>query len=56
MRRFAFTALAFTAVVWGSAAGALRQAPQEHPTMKEVSAARPMTEIMAASDLSISVW
>jgi hypothetical protein len=34
MRKFVFTALAFTAIFWGSTAGTLRQAPQEHPTMK----------------------
>jgi hypothetical protein len=56
MRKFVFTALAFTAIFWGSTAGALRQARQEPPTMKEVSAAWSMTETMAAPDLSISVW
>ena len=56
MRKFVFTALAFTAIFWGSAAGTLRQAPQEHPTTKVVSAAWSMTETMAAPDLSINVW
>jgi hypothetical protein len=56
MRRFGFTALAFTAIFWGSTAGTLRQALQEQPTMKEVSAAWSMTETMAAPDLSINVW
>jgi hypothetical protein len=55
MRKFVFTALAFTAMFWGSTAGTLWQAPQEHPTMKEVSAAWSMTETMAAPDLSINV-
>jgi hypothetical protein len=56
MRKFVFTALAFTAISWDSTVGALRQARQEHPTMKEVSAAWSMTETMAAPDLSTDVW
>jgi hypothetical protein len=56
MRKFVFTALAFTAIFWGSTAGTLRHAPQEPPTMKEVSAAWSMTETMVAPDLSINVW
>jgi hypothetical protein len=56
MRKFVFTALAFTAIFWGSAAGTLLQVPQEHPTMKEVSAAWSVTETMAAPDLSTNVW
>jgi hypothetical protein len=56
MRKFVFTALVFTAIFWGPTAGTLRQAPQEHPTMKAGSAAWSMTETMAAPDLSINVW
>ena len=56
MKTFVFTALAFTTIFWGSTAGTLRQAPQERPTTKEISAAWSMTETVAAPDLSISVW
>jgi hypothetical protein len=56
MKKFVFMALAFTAIFWGSAAGPLRQGPQERATTKDVSAAWSMTEIVAAPDLSISVW
>ena len=56
MKKFVLTALAFTAIFWGSTAGTLRQSPQERLTTKEVSAAWSMTETVAAPNLSISVW
>ena len=56
MKKLVFTALAFTAIFWASTAGTLRQAPQEHPTTRQVSVAWSMTETMAAPDLSINVW
>jgi hypothetical protein len=56
MKTFVFAALVFTAIFWGTTAIALRQAPQEHLTMKEVSAGWSMAETMAAPDLSINVW
>jgi hypothetical protein len=56
MKTFVFAALVFTAIFWDTTAIALRQAPQEHLTMKEVSAGWSMTETMAAPDLSINVW
>jgi hypothetical protein len=56
VKRFVFAALAVNAIIWGSAAGTLRQSPQEHLAMKDVSAAWSMTEPMAAPDLSIHVW
>jgi hypothetical protein len=56
MKKFVFTALAFTAIFWGSTAGTLRQSPQERATTRDVPAAWSMTETVAAPDLSISVW
>jgi hypothetical protein len=56
MRTFVFAALAVNAIIWGSAAGALRQPTQERLATKEVQAAWSVTEPVAAPDLSISVW
>jgi hypothetical protein len=38
MRKFAFAALTFTAIIGGSTAGAFRQSPQEPLTMQEIAA------------------
>jgi hypothetical protein len=34
-KKFAFTALAFTALIWGTTAVALRQSQQEQPAIEE---------------------
>ena len=55
MKRFVFAALAVNAIIWGSMAGILRQPAQERLAVNDVSAARSMTEPVAAPDLSIHV-
>ena len=56
MRAFVFAALTVNAIIWGSAAGPLRQSAQEHLAIREASAAWSMAEPVAAPDLSINVW
>ena len=56
MRKFVFAALAVNAIIWGSAAGTLRQSAEEHLTIAEAAAARSMAESVAAPDPSVSVW
>jgi hypothetical protein len=56
MKRLVFATLAVNAIVWGSAAGTLRQPTQAHPAMKDVPAAWSMTEPVAAPDPSVNVW
>jgi hypothetical protein len=46
--------LAITAIIWGTSAGALRQSPHEHLTMKEIAADWSMAEGGAAPDWSIA--
>jgi hypothetical protein len=38
MKKFVFAALALTAIIWGTMAGAFRQSPQGPLTMKEIAA------------------
>jgi hypothetical protein len=44
MKKFVLAALAVTALIWGTTAGALRQSPQEHLVMEEVAAEWLITE------------
>ena len=56
MKRFVLAAVAANVIIWASAAGTLRPSTPERPAMKDVSAARSMTEPVAAPDLSVHVW
>jgi hypothetical protein len=56
MKKLVFAALAFTAIIWGTAGGTSRPSRQEHLTMQEVPAAWSLTETAAAPDPSINVW
>jgi hypothetical protein len=54
MMKFVFAALAFTAIVWGTTAAALRQSPHDHLTMQEIAADWSMTETGVAPDWPIA--
>jgi hypothetical protein len=54
MKNSVFVALAFTAIIWGASALALRQSPHDRLTMQQVAADWAMTEDGAASDWSIA--
>ena len=56
MRRFIFVALAFTAIIWGTAAAALRQSHQEQLAAEETGpeSGWSITETGAAPGWSIT--
>jgi hypothetical protein len=54
MTKFVFTALAVTAIIWGTTAAALRQSPQKHLTTEDIAAEWAITETGAAPGWSIT--